>query len=292
MPAISVIVPTRRCPAFLCRAINSILVQTFPDFEIVVVDNHPPESRVGSAREHSAWLRDKRVHLVEAAAPNAPAPLRNIGLAAAKGHWVTYLDDDDEFHPTKLEKQLAEAEASQLPLGLCQLRFCLPFRRRVRGCKEREIAGDDLLLHFPGTPTIFHRRASQVVFDDRLVAGEDIHYFQRLVRHFQTSRVFSVPEPLVDVHVQADSHANLNADGGWSAAEATLRDFGSPYTPAAQRAFRLRARLAYCKLHEGRTVEMIQTSALLLRDRQLRDARLILNCFLFKLRWSRRWLIS
>jgi glycosyltransferase involved in cell wall biosynthesis len=292
MPAISVIVPTRRRPALLSRAVKSILAQTVTDFEIVVVDNNPAAFRVAAVPAHMAWLRDKRVRLVEDATPNNPAALRNLGLAIARGDWVTYLDDDDEFRPGKVEQQWREADASRLALGVCQLRFHVPLRRRKRGRKLREIGGDDLLLCFPGMPTVFHRRAPAVRFDATLDAGEDMHYFQRLVRHFELSRVFNVPEPLVDVHVQPDAHANHNAEGSWKATEAILRDFGTSYSAAARRVFCLQARLGYCKLQPGRFGEMLGAAAELVRERHVRDARLILNAFLFKMAWARRWLVS
>ena len=104
--------------------------------------------------------------------------------------------------------------------------------------------------------------------------------------------MLNVVEPLVDVHVQPDSHTNLNAEGSWTAAEATLRDFGSAYTATARRVFQLQARLGYCKLQRGRFGEMFAASAILLRERRLRDVRLIANAFLFKLSWTRRWLVS
>ena len=292
MPAVTVIIPTRRSPALLKRAIDSLLTQIFADFEIVVVDHNPPEGRVAGTPAHRSWLRDRRVRLLEGTGATNPAGLRNAGLAMATGDWVTFLDDDDEYRPTKIERQWVEAERSRIMIGLCQMRFHLPLRSRVRGSAAREVAGDELLLSFPGMLAVFHARAPGVRFEESLDAGEDMHYFQRLVRHFNMSRVFNVPEPLVDVHVQADAHLNLNAEGVWKAVEKTLGDFGAAYTSTAQRVFRLRAQLGYCKHQRGRFGEMLVTSARLLHERKLSEARLILNSFLFKSRRARRWLVS
>ncbi|MEW6159563.1 MAG: glycosyltransferase family 2 protein [Verrucomicrobiota bacterium] len=292
MPAVTVILPTCRPPEFLNRAVQSVLRQTFADYELVVVDNHPAHLRVAGTSLHNPWLRHKQLRLLERPDLKNAAALRNAGLAIAEGEWVSFLDDDDEYHPTKLEKQWTKAVKRKSSAGLCQLQFCLPFRRRVRGGREGEMGGDELLLSFPGMMALFHARTPEVVFDERLDSGEDIHYFQRLVKHFKIAHVFNVPEPLVNVHVQPNSHVNLNGNGGWRAAEMVLNDFGSMYSPVAQRVFRLRARLGYLKLQRGGITEMIRISSALIQERQLRELRLILNAFCFKVQCVRSLLIA
>jgi glycosyltransferase involved in cell wall biosynthesis len=292
MPRISVILPTCRRPALLRRAVGSILAQTLSDFEIIVVDNNTAGLRVSGISEHTPWLRDRRVRLVEAPTAKNPAGVRNIGLEIARGDWVTFLDDDDKYHPNKIELQLKEAERSRLEIGLCKLRYCVSLRRRVRGGAALEIAGDELLLGFPGMPAVLHRRSPPVRFNELLYAGEDLHYFQLLLRHFNAATVFNVPVALVDVYVQSDAHVNLNSEGNWKAAEVTLHDFGESYSAAARRVFRLRARLAYCKFQSCPFPEMLHAASLLLREGRTADWRFILNCFLYKLPFLRCRLIS
>jgi glycosyltransferase involved in cell wall biosynthesis len=290
-PVVSVIVPTRGRPHLVGRAVNSILAQTFTDFEIVLVDNNPPEVRTSRQVQRAPWLADPRVRLVENGAARNAASARNLGLGVARGEWVTYLDDDDMYHPRKLERQLGAANVSRLPLGICGTVYHLPGRRRSRCKQVEEITGDDLLLYFLGMPTIFHRRAPEVGFDEALNAGEDVHYFQHLLRYFDVRRVFNVPEGLVDVYQQPNGHVNLNGQGVWDACEATLRDFGGVYSERARRLFRNRARLRFCILKSGHYPEILELCVALIRQQGIRDSRLILNCFLCKIPWMRRWLV-
>jgi hypothetical protein len=292
MPIVSIIVPTIRQPSFLARAIESIRAQTFTDLEIVVVDNRPGERRVVGNPVHRSWLSDTRVRVIEDGASRTAGAARNAGLSVARGEWITFLDDDDEYRPEKIGQQLRAAEESRLPVGLCQLLVHVPLRRRLRGPLCGNIMGDDLLLRFPGMPAVFHRRAPSVRFDQALNSGEDLHYFLRLLRHFGMQMAFNVPRPLVDVHVQPNGHVNLDATGARASVDAILREFDSRYTLEARRVFLLRAQLGCCKLQPGHLGEMFLASAKLAGARGFAEARLIVNAWLFKAPFARRWLVS
>ena len=290
-PTVTVIVPTRNRPQLVGRAVESILAQTFTDFEVILVDNNAAEHRVPDGQGAKIWLRDSRVRLLEAPKARNAAGARNAGLRMAQGEWVTYLDDDDAYAPRKLEWQLAGAVRSGLPLGLCGMVYHVPCRRRVRIKQAAELSGDDLLLYFPGMPTMFHRRNAQVCFDESLNAGEDQHYFHKLVRYYGDRRIFNVPEPLVDVYQQDGEHVNLDARAVWQSCDAILREFGGEYSEDACRTFQNRARLRFCMLERGHLIEMAKLGIDLVRRGGLRDTRLILNGVLCKSRWMRRWLV-
>ena len=291
MPTVSVIVPTRQRSNLVGRAVCSILSQTFTDFEIVVVDSNLGDLQIARYPERAPWLSDPRVRLVENSHAHNAASARNLGLANARGKWITYLDDDDTYHPKKLERQWCAADSSGLPLGSCGVVYHLSGRRRLVPRKATEIWADDLLLQFLGMPTVFHRRAPDVRFNESLGAGEDMYYFQRLVQYYEVSHIFHVPLALVNVYPQPGARVNLYAQGAWQACEATLRDFGENYTEVARSVFRDRGRLGFCKLERGHFREMLTICAALFRQRGVRDTRLILNCLLFRLPWMRRWLV-
>ncbi len=105
---ISVIIPTRDRPALVGRAINSVLSQTYGNLEVVVVlDGADP-----STEEAVEAIGDPRVRHITLPVSGGVARARNFGVQQATGKWVAFLDDDDEWLPTKLETQLRLAQDS------------------------------------------------------------------------------------------------------------------------------------------------------------------------------------
>lgn len=101
MPKVSVVIPVHNGMKYLPETLDSVIKQTFQDFEVIVVDD-------GSSDETPNWVascQDPRVRLVQQ--PNQGTPgARNNGIANAKGDYIAFLDADDIWKPTKLEKQV------------------------------------------------------------------------------------------------------------------------------------------------------------------------------------------
>jgi glycosyltransferase involved in cell wall biosynthesis len=106
MPRVSVVIPTRDRRALLARALTSIEAQRFRDLEVVVVDD-------GSVDHTASWLRARRPAfcVIEVAQPSGAAAARNLGVQQARGEILAFLDDDDVWHPSYLEVQVAQFEA-------------------------------------------------------------------------------------------------------------------------------------------------------------------------------------
>ena len=135
-PTATVVIPTHDRPQLAQRAIGSALAQTLPGVEVVVVDD-------GSNPPFVPSTTDPRVRLVRRDAAGGVSSARNAGLAAARGEWVTFLDDDDELAPEMLERSIAAATASDLP-------------GPVAVWSRMEIRGEDGTVHGhcqPGTLT-------------------------------------------------------------------------------------------------------------------------------------------
>ena len=105
MPAISVVIPTFRRPQALSRAIACALSQTMRDLEVIVVTERDDDL----SRPVLERVVDNRVRLVVNQEKGGPGKARDTGVEASAGNWVAFLDDDDEWLPEKLEKQLLAA---------------------------------------------------------------------------------------------------------------------------------------------------------------------------------------
>ncbi len=101
MPKVSVVIPAYNAMAFLPEALNSVFNQTYRDFEVIVVND-------GSTDKTEQWvsqIEDPRVKLVSQENKGL-AGARNTGIGNAQGEYIAFLDDDDLWESTKLEKQV------------------------------------------------------------------------------------------------------------------------------------------------------------------------------------------
>ena len=111
---VSVVIPTRGTkPAALERAVASALGQSRPPDEVVVVFDGP------AAPAH-AWGPAVRAVALGAHSGGRPGVVRNGGVAAARGDWLAFLDDDDEWAPTKLAEQLQALAADGSDFCCCR----------------------------------------------------------------------------------------------------------------------------------------------------------------------------
>jgi glycosyltransferase involved in cell wall biosynthesis len=100
---ISAVIPTRNRPELVCRAVRSALSQTYLDLEVVVVVDGPDPATVAILEA----LHEPRLQIVALPENVGGCEARNIGVRKARGCWIAFLDDDDEWEPTKTEKQIA-----------------------------------------------------------------------------------------------------------------------------------------------------------------------------------------
>lgn len=122
MPKVSVIIPTANRPELLPRAIASVQNQTFQDFEIIVVD----DGQKVSAEPTITRLNDPRIRYIRNERSRGGGATRNRGAELAKGEYLAFLDDDDEWFPSKLEKQVSALDTAGPEVGaaFCGVTLC------------------------------------------------------------------------------------------------------------------------------------------------------------------------
>lgn len=126
---ISIVCPAKNSENFLDRAIRSVLHQTLTNWELWVVDDGSSDDTGLIARAFAA--EDSRIFVIKNEAGSGVPTARNIGLDAARGRWVAFLDSDDEWLPEKLEKTLAFAQENQSPLTFTGYRATDPSGLRL-----------------------------------------------------------------------------------------------------------------------------------------------------------------
>jgi glycosyltransferase involved in cell wall biosynthesis len=114
---VSVVIPTRNRPQLLMRAVRSAFNQTYAHLEVIVVIDGPDPA----SSEALATVVDERLKVVALDQSVGGSDARNIGVQNANGDWVAFLDDDDEWLATKIEKQMDVALRSNsiFPVVTC-----------------------------------------------------------------------------------------------------------------------------------------------------------------------------
>ncbi len=114
----SVIIPTIGRPHLIARAVNSVLAQTYRNIELIVALEGPNAATL----QVLETIDDPRLQIRHHPVPLGAGPARNAAAAAASGSWLAFLDDDDEWLPEKLERQLAAASVDDTVLVSCRCR--------------------------------------------------------------------------------------------------------------------------------------------------------------------------
>lgn len=148
-PRVTVVTPAYNVAAYIGEAVNSVLRQTFTDFEYLVVDDGSVDNSAEVVRAHAS--DDPRFRLVPGEHRGLSAA-RNVGIREGRGEYIAYLDGDDRWHPRFLERQIASIESLPPDVGLVF-------------CRSRMILEN-------GTPVFFQwQRAGRYDFDDFLVGS-------------------------------------------------------------------------------------------------------------------------
>ena len=203
-PKVSVIISTYNRAALLPRAVDSVLAQTYGDFELLIVDDcstdDTPQVIAGFADPHVRALR----HDANRGQPAA----RNTGIREARGEYLAFLDDDDEFTPSSLADRVAALESAPSEVALVYgwreyvddaTGETRPGRRlALEGSEAFEYALMALNLA-PASALLVRMAAAREVggFDERLTAGEDSYLICNIAAKY---RIAALPHVVVRYH--------------------------------------------------------------------------------------------
>ena len=107
MDLISVVMPTYNAAKWVTYTIDNLAAQTYRHFELIVVDDGSQDDTVSVVRDKLASSFKNAWQIIELGGNRGPSAARNVGVAAAKGEWVQFLDSDDFIAPSKFQNQMA-----------------------------------------------------------------------------------------------------------------------------------------------------------------------------------------
>ncbi|MFN6487966.1 MULTISPECIES: glycosyltransferase [unclassified Nostoc] len=212
-PTVSVIIPTYQRGHIVSQAINSVLAQTYKDYEIIVIndgsqDNTPQVLAEFSDRHHITAIHQANQGLSAA---------RNAGIRSARGKYIAFLDDDDLWEPQKLEKQISVLEANpRIGLIYSDSLFFSDQQGLFPGSYNTAYPTPNLLIlwtlfrynYIPVLTVVVRRDCLDKVglFDETLRSCEDYDLWLRLIEKFP---IYFLNQPLARYR---ESPNNLSQD--------------------------------------------------------------------------------
>ena len=101
---VSVITPMYNCEKFISETIESVLNQTYTNWEMIIIDDCSTDKSKQIVKQYIE--RDKRIRLIALNENSGAAVARNKGIEVSSGRFIAFLDGDDLWEPNKLEKQI------------------------------------------------------------------------------------------------------------------------------------------------------------------------------------------
>lgn len=201
-PKVSVVIPVFNRAGLIGRALDSVLAQTLADYEIIVVDD---ASTDGSAAFVEQRYVDK-LKLIRNERNRGAGAARNLGVAAASGHYVAFLDSDDAWEPAKLDLQVATLDSASGGFFACSCDYFLWHGQQqslVRNGLTPVKFRTDILFGCsisPGSTLMVRRDVFEKVgpFNESLRRLEDWDWLLRYVQH---GDMLFVAKPLAHIHL-------------------------------------------------------------------------------------------
>lgn len=207
---VSIITPMYKGAAFVGETIKSVLAQSYPDWEMIIVDDCSPDNGAGISEVKKHANGDKRIRLIESKQNRGSSGARNIALQAATGRYIAFLDSDDIWHPDFLEKQLQFMKEKDAPLVFSSYRridentkiellkpFIVPqtvsYRSLLRTCPI-----------FPSTAIYDTFKTKKILFNESLGSMRDDYvYWLQMFKDIKTG--YGNQEILVDYRMRKSS---------------------------------------------------------------------------------------
>jgi glycosyltransferase involved in cell wall biosynthesis len=243
-PLVSAVIPTRNRQDLVVRAVRSALSQSYSNVEIVVVIDGPD----AATQSALAAIADNRLRFVVLDASAGGGEARNVGVAHSHGDWIAFLDDDDEWLPEKIERQMrvASSSAARLPLVCSQVVARNPTAEFVWPENPPRAPYSEYLLvrsrlgygeGLMQTSTLLAKRdlLERVPFQKGLRKHQDWDWILRCVE-LAGVEVLYVPEPLAVWNLD-DGRERASRGDAWMASWDWIKSSRERVTPKAYSAF-------------------------------------------------------
>lgn len=205
---VSIIIPVYNRVDTIRGSINSVLIQTYKNIEVIVVDDCSTDGTV----EEIKSINDERLRLICHEYNRGACAARNTGVKNAMGRYIAFNDSDDLWRPNKIEKQITALKDSNADVVFCK------FERHNYDYKEKEfpelvegyVDYKTLVIKSKcSTQTILAKKNvfDEFLFDESIPRMQDYDF---VIRAAKTKQFYFVEDCLVDVYLQSNSITTKN----------------------------------------------------------------------------------
>ncbi len=251
MTTVSVIIPAYNLENYIVQALESVLFQTFQDFEIILIDDGSQDNTVSLVQQFD----DPRIHILQQKNQGASSA-RNYGMRQSQGQYIALLDGDDYWLPEKLERQLQHlSHAPNVGVSFCRAAFMndlgeplgtyqMPqlknldasafLKSNAIGCGSTPILRREVLdaIQFE---TIIQGERKVCYFDETLQRSEDLELWLRILLKTPW-KIEGINDPLVFYRINPDSLSSnvLKEYESWEQVVSKVRDYATEVIAQAE----------------------------------------------------------
>lgn len=196
-PLVSVIIPTYNRAAFVAKAVESVLNQTYKRMEIIVVDDGSTDNTYEALKRYEGRIR----YIYQQRSERSRA--RNRGFRHSRGDYIAFLDSDDLWLPTKIKRQVRIfLEEPEVGIVYTDIEFidkngspyggniCWEALKRRRASLYEDLMSENVISGSTSSVLIRRECLEKVgLFDETMSACEDLDLWRRLAQHFQFSKI-------------------------------------------------------------------------------------------------------
>lgn len=198
LPLVSVYIPTKNRQALLANAIDSILQQTYPNLEILVVDDGSTDNTFDFLTQLAC--KHNNIVIIKNEVSKGACAARNIAIKQAKGEYVTGLDDDDMFLPNRIEC-LVSAYKDEYAFVCSSMYWDYGKKKRTIDVKEGPITLAEQLSYNEATSQVLVKKERVISiggFDEQFVACQDYDLWTRLLIHYGAAFRTATPTYIIN----------------------------------------------------------------------------------------------
>lgn len=209
---VSIITPNYNCARFISMTIESVLAQTYSNWEMIIVDDCSTDGSYEIALNYAK--NDKRINVLKNDNNSGAAFSRNRAIQVAKGDFIAFLDSDDLWYPEKIEKQLLFMENNNCDFSFTEYLHIDENNESLHTIANvtKKLSYFKMMFHcWPGCLTVmYNQNVTGKVYADEIKKNNDHALFLRVLK--KCNNAMGINEVLAQYRIRKGSISSKKAD--------------------------------------------------------------------------------